>query len=140
MTPESILTELLRQTNPSALVWVAGAGVAAKFGMDLIKRFIPSLQGNLVQTATFGVSLAAAVVQAAIAGVFTGGVTVQETLSILIVGALTYLGAVGVNETLKNTNAKETAPVVESAPSVTVATGEEEAQAKIDTVKAQAGG
>jgi hypothetical protein len=106
MTPESILVELLKQTNPSALLWVAGAGVVAKFGMDLLKRSIPSLQGNLVQTATFLVSLAAAVVQAAIAGVFSGGVTGQEVGSILIVGALTYLGAVGVNETLKNTNPK----------------------------------
>lgn len=115
MTAESILTELLKQTNPSALAWVAGAGVTLKFSVDLLKRFAPNLKGNAVQTVTGALSLLAAVVQAGIANVASGGVSGQEIGSIVIVGALTYLAAVGTNETLTNRNPKPAEPDLKAA-------------------------
>ena len=37
------LTELLADTNPGAVAWLAGTAAATKLGVDLVKRALPKL-------------------------------------------------------------------------------------------------
>lgn len=113
MDPVRFAEELLRQTDPAALVWVVGGAAFAKYGVDAVKHFLPNLKGNVLQTLTAVVAIVATIIQAAMANVFAYGVTSLELRSMGIVAFLIYASAVGLNETLKNQNK----PALPPAPS-----------------------
>jgi len=126
MDLSALITELLKQTNPGSLLWVAGAAALTKGTVDAVKGLFPGLKGNLIQTITAGVALVATAIQAGATGVFAGGLTAVEVGSILGVAALTWLGALGIHTALWDHTKKPL--VVASA---------DEAQAAIDAIKAK---
>lgn len=127
-----LLTELLKQTNPGAILWVAAASALTKGVVDLVKRFFPKITGNPVQTLTLAVAFIATLIQAALAGIFTNGVDGKEIQSIVIVTALVWGSAIGINEIFTNRGGGIVTPPPVSPPTTT-----EEAQQRLENLRNQ---
>jgi hypothetical protein len=100
------LDGLLRSVAPGmgGLALISAPVVTGLVGA--VKRFFPNLQGNVNQTIAAGITLVVVLGEAATPAinVFGDGVTGQEVAGLLLVSAMTYLMAVGFNETTKNRN------------------------------------
>lgn len=136
MDLEKLLTDLLLKTDATALAWLAVTATGTKFGVDLVKKIFlaltkKELAGNPAQTATGLVALAATLVQAASVGAFAGGVSQKEGLTILLVWALTGLGATGFNEWLANRGGG----IFKLPPPPPPAPSADELQGRIDRVR-----
>lgn len=88
------------------LVLLGTCAATTKGLVDLIKKYWPHLQGNVIQTIALGIALVVSFIAFLSAGAFHP-VIWPDVGAYFAVAGLTWAGSIGINEVFKNRNRGE---------------------------------
>jgi hypothetical protein len=99
--------ELVKAVSPGLVALLPATAAATRQIVRVIRKRIPSIDGNLAQSVAVGVSLSVVAVTASANGVFADGTDARELAGLLLIAAINGGLATGVNEWLTDRGGQE---------------------------------
>lgn len=104
MDISTFLLDELSRNHPALVPAIVAAVPAVKFLVDLFKRFVPTAQGNIIQTVAGVISVGASGFIGYNMRLYADGVSRAEVYGLVLLAALIWLGSIGFNEATKDRN------------------------------------
>lgn len=96
--------QLVRAVSPGLVALLPATAAATRGIVRVIRKRIPSIDGNLAQSVTVGVSFAVVIVTASANSVFGDGTDAREIVGLLLIAAMNGGLATGLHEWLTDRN------------------------------------